>query len=177
MSRIGKLPVAVGSGVKVDLQDNELKVTGSKGSLHANFPKEVGIEFKDAKITVTPKGTSDKARAMWGLSRSLIANMVHGVTHGYNKTLEITGVGYKAAADSQFLTLFLGYSHDIKYVIPQGIHIKCPKLTTIEISGFDKQLVGQVAAEIRKLRKPEPYKGKGIRIDNEKIRRKVGKKK
>jgi large subunit ribosomal protein L6 len=177
MSRVGKMPVAVGSDVKIDLHANGLKVTGPKGSLHAHFPEEVNIEFKDAKITVAPKSASDKARAMWGLSRSLIANMVHGVTHGYTKTLEITGVGYRAAADHHFLTLFLGYSHDIKYVIPKGIHIKCLKPTTIEITGFDKQLVGQVAAEIRKLRKPEPYKGKGIRIDDEKIRRKVGKKK
>jgi large subunit ribosomal protein L6 len=177
MSRIGKLPVIVSSDVKVELSGNTVKISGSKGTLTQSFPEEVAIAFADGKITVSPKSESDRARAMWGLTRNLIANMVTGVSKGYNKVLEIIGVGFRAAADENFLTLFLGYSHEIKYVIPGGISIKCPKPTAIEITGFDKQLVGQVAAEIKSLRKRDPYKGKGIKYDNEVMRRKVGKKK
>ena len=178
MSRVGKNPVEVPSGVTVDIKDMVVTVKGSKGELKQSYNNEVTIEFKDGQIVVTPRNKNDnRSRAMWGLYRALIANMVKGVTDGFTKKLEIQGVGFRAAADKQFLTLNLGYSHDIKYAIPEGIEVKCEKPTLVAISGIDKELVGQVAAEVRALRKPEPYKGKGVRYEGEYVRQKEGKKK
>jgi large subunit ribosomal protein L6 len=177
MSRVGKLPVEFGSNVKVNLNGSAIEVTGAMGSLKETFPSDVMIELIEGKLVVKTTNASIKARALWGLARSLIANMVKGVSVGFSKTLDITGVGFKAAMDGEILAMELGYSHDVKYIAPEGIKIVCPKATQIVISGINKQLVGQVAAEIRALRKPEPYKGKGIRYDNEVIRRKEGKKK
>ena len=179
MSRIGKQPVLVPSEVTVDLSDDVVVVNGKLGRLSYVFDRKVVVEYNkaEAKITVAPKGTDKKDRAMWGLSRTLINNMIVGVSKGFTKTLEINGVGYKASVAGNVLTMFLGYSHDIKYIIPKGIEIKCPKPTQIDIFGFDKQLVGEVAALLRGLRKPEPYKGKGVKYSDEVIVRKVGKKK
>ncbi|MDJ1257467.1 MAG: 50S ribosomal protein L6 [Candidatus Midichloria sp.] len=178
MSRIGKLPITVDSSVQVMLKDNHLKVQGKNGALEKVFAKEVNLSFADGKITVQPIDKNNmRARAMWGLSRTLISNMVKGVHEGWTERLEMTGVGYKATVSNGILVLSLGYSHDIMYAFPKGIEIKCEKPTSISISGADKQLVGQVAAEIRQLRKPEPYKGKGIRYATETIRRKENKKK
>lgn len=177
MSRVGKLPIDLGSNVKVILSGKSIEVTGPMGTLKAAFTNDVTIENVEGKIYVKPRNETIKSKAMWGLVRSLISNMVKGVTTGFTKTLDITGVGFKAILDGELLTLALGFSHDIKYIAPEGIKLVCPKVTQIQISGISKQLVGQVAAEIRALRKPEPYKGKGIRYDNEVVRRKEGKKK
>ena len=179
MSRIGKQPVVVPAGVEIDLADGSIRVTGKLGKLSYSFDNKVIVNYNKAesKIVVAPKGQDKKERAMWGLSRTLINNMIVGVSQGFTKILEINGVGYKAAINGNILTMFLGYSHDIKYIIPQGIDIKCPKPTQIDIFGHDKQLVGEVAALIRSLRKPEPYKGKGVKYSDEVIVRKVGKKK
>ncbi len=179
MSRIGKQPVVVPAGVEIDLAECSIKVTGKLGKLSYSFDHKVIVNYNKAesKIVVAPKGTDKKERAMWGLSRTLINNMIVGVSQGFTKILEINGVGYKAAVNGNILTMFLGYSHDIKYIIPKGIDIKCPKPTQIDIFGYDKQLVGEVAALIRSLRKPEPYKGKGVKYSDEVIVRKVGKKK
>lgn len=178
MSRVGKLPVAIPSGVNVSLSGSELTVKGSKGELKTKMAPEVSVEVKDGKVFVMPVDKNSKrARAMWGMSRSVVRNMVEGVSQGYTVKLEINGVGYRASADKNFLTLALGFSHEIKYAIPAGIEIKCEKPTAVAISGFDKRLVGQVAAEIRALRKPEPYKGKGVRYEGEYVRQKEGKKK
>lgn len=179
MSRIGKQPVIVPAEVSVELSEDSVVVNGKLGRLSYDFNRNVNIEYNKAegRITVSPKGKEKKDRSMWGLSRTLINNMIVGVSKGFSKTLEINGVGYKAAVSGNILTMFLGYSHDIKYIIPNGIEIKCPKPTQIDIFGFDKQLVGEVAALIRGLRKPEPYKGKGVKYSDEVIVRKVGKKK
>lgn len=177
MSRIGKLPVEIASGVKVAISGQEVTVTGSKGTLKAALPREVVVKQEENKITVKPANDSNRARAMWGLSRTLVQNMVTGASAGYTVNLEMNGVGYKAAVQGQKLKLSLGFSHDIDYVIPAGITITAPKPTELVITGADKQKVGQVAAEIRRYRKPEPYKGKGIKYSDEKIRRKEGKKK
>lgn len=177
MSRIGKLPVEIASGVKVAISGQEVTVTGSKGTLKTQLPREVVVKQEENTITVKPANDSNRARAMWGLSRTLVQNMVTGTSQGYTVNLEMNGVGYKAAVQGQKLKLSLGFSHDIDYVIPQGITITAPKPTELVISGADKQKVGQVAAEIRRYRKPEPYKGKGIKYSDEKIRRKEGKKK
>ncbi len=178
MSRVGKLPVAIPSGVNVSVAGGDVTVKGAKGELKAKFGSEVTIEVKDGKVIVLPVNKSNqRARAVWGMSRSIIRNMVEGVSQGFTTKLEINGVGYRASADKNFLTLALGYSHEIKYAIPAGIEIKCEKPTLIAITGFDKRLVGQVAAEIRALRKPEPYKGKGVRYEGEYVRQKEGKKK
>ena len=177
MSRIGKLPVAIASGVKVALQGQQVTVTGSKGTLKAELPREVIVSMEGNFVHVKPANDGQRARAMWGLSRTMVNNMVIGASEGYTVELEMNGVGYKAAVQGQKLNLALGFSHDINYVIPQGITITAPKPTQLIISGADKQKVGQVAAEIRKYRKPEPYKGKGIKYSDEKIRRKEGKKK
>jgi large subunit ribosomal protein L6 len=179
MSRIGKQPVIVSTGVEVDLSKDVIVVSGKLGKLTYSFGNSVSVNYDKAenKIFVTPKGTDKKARSMWGLSRTLINNMIVGVSEGFKKTLEIKGVGYKTAVNGKVLTMFLGYSHDINYIIPEGIEIKCPKPTQVEIFGHDKQQVGEVAALIRSLRKPEPYKGKGVRYSDEVIIRKVGKKK
>ncbi len=178
MSRVGKLPVAIPSGVNVSVAGGDVTVKGAKGELKASFTSDVTIEVKDGKVIVLPVNKSNqRARAMWGMSRNIVRNMVEGVSKGYTKKLEINGVGFRAAADKNFLTLALGFSHEIKYAIPVGIEIKCEKPTLVVISGFDKRLVGQVASEIRALRKPEPYKGKGVRYEGEYVRQKEGKKK
>ena len=177
MSRIGKKPVPVPSGVTVTLEGQTVKVKGSKGELQVQLVDLVDVKHENDEITVSPVDQSKPARSAWGLSRTLIANMVTGVTDGFTKTLEINGVGYRAALQGQGLQLNLGYSHDVVYAIPQGIDIKVPKPTEIIVSGIDKQRVGQVASEIRAWRPPEPYKGKGVKYADETIFRKEGKKK
>ena len=179
MSRIGKQPVIVSTDVEVVLSNDVIVVSGKLGKLTHSIDNSVTVDYNKAenKITVTPKGDDKKSRSMWGLSRTLINNMVVGVSKGFSKTLDINGVGYKTAVKGNILSMFLGYSHDINYIIPNGIEIKCPKPTQIEVFGYDKQQVGQVAALIRSLRKPEPYKGKGVKYADETIIRKVGKKK
>jgi len=177
MSRIGKKPVPVPSGVTVTLEGQTVKVKGSKGELQVKLVDLVEVKHENDEIIVSPVDQSKPARSAWGLSRTLIANMVTGVTDGFTKKLEINGVGYRAALQGQGLQLNLGYSHDVVYAIPQGIDIKVPKPTEIVVSGIDKQRVGQVASEIRAWRPPEPYKGKGVKYADETIFRKEGKKK
>ena len=178
MSRVGKLPIEIPNGVTVDIKDMVVSVKGAKGELKQAYNSDVTVEVKDGQVVVTPRNKHDnRSRAMWGLYRALIANLIKGVSEGFTKKLEIQGVGFKAASDKQFLTLNLGFSHDIKYAIPDGIEVKCEKPTLVAISGINKELVGQVAAEIRALRKPEPYKGKGVRYEGEYVRQKEGKKK
>jgi large subunit ribosomal protein L6 len=177
MSRIGKHPVPVPGGVKVALAGQTLTVSGRLGELERTLPKEVVLAQDDGVIKVQPRDDSKRARAMWGLSRTLVANMVEGVSKGFTRKLVISGVGYRAAVDGKIVNLQLGYSHDIKYAIPDDIEVKCETPTAITISGADRQRVGQIAAELRSFRLPEPYKGKGIRYDDEVILRKEGKKK
>eukprot|EP00456_Euglypha_rotunda_P087394 TRINITY_DN8897_c0_g1_i7.p2 TRINITY_DN8897_c0_g1~~TRINITY_DN8897_c0_g1_i7.p2 ORF type:complete len:178 (+),score=67.43 TRINITY_DN8897_c0_g1_i7:1063-1596(+) len=177
MSRTGKKPVAVPSGVTASIADGELSVKGPKGTLSMPLANEVTYSIEDGVIAVKPANDSKRARAFWGMQRTLVQNLVTGVTDGFTKVLEITGVGYRANAQGKMLKLQLGYSHDVDFTIPEGIEIKTPDNTTIEITGIDKQQVGQVAAEIRRWRKPEPYKGKGIKYRGEYIFRKEGKKK
>jgi large subunit ribosomal protein L6 len=177
MSRIGKHPVPVPGGVEVALAGQALTVSGKLGELRRTLPKEVIVTHDDGAITVQPRGESKRARAMWGLSRTLVANMVEGVAKGFTRKLVISGVGYRAAVDGKIVNLQLGYSHDIKYAIPDDIKVTCETPTAITISGADRQKVGQIAAELRGFRLPEPYKGKGIRYDDEVILRKEGKKK
>ena len=177
MSRIGKHPVAIPAGVKVALAGQALTVSGKLGELRRTLPKEVVVAEDDGAITVQPRGESKRARAMWGLSRTLVANMVDGVSKGFTRKLVISGVGYRAAVDGKIVNLQLGYSHDIKYAVPDDIEVRCETPTAITISGADRQKVGQIAAELRAFRLPEPYKGKGIRYDDEVILRKEGKKK
>jgi large subunit ribosomal protein L6 len=177
MSRIGKQPVAVPSGVTVSIDGQTVKVKGPKGELESVLVDLVAVSQEDGHVKVAPREESIAARAAWGLSRTLIANMVTGVTTGFSKSLEITGVGYRAALLGKALQLNLGYSHDVSYAIPEGISIATPRPTAIVVSGIDKQKVGQVAAEIREWRKPEPYKGKGVRYAGEHVYRKQGKKK
>ena len=177
MSRIGKHPVPVPQGVQVALAGQTLTVAGKLGRLEHTLPKEVQIARNDGAIVVQPRGDSKRARSMWGLSRTLVANMVDGVSKGFTRKLVISGVGYRAAVDGKILNLQLGYSHDIKYAVPEDIDVKCETPTAITITGADRQRVGQIAAELRQFRLPEPYKGKGIRYDDEVIRRKEGKKK
>lgn len=177
MSRIGKKPVVVPQDVKLDIAANKVVVEGKLGNLENSFPKEVKFINEDNAIKVLPVDNSKRARAMWGMSRSLLQNMIDGVTKGFVERLEIHGVGYKTSVDDIYLTLNLGFSHEIKYEIPKGITIKAEKPTLLVISGCDKQKVGVVAAEIIKLRPPEPYKGKGVRYEGQQILRKEGKKK
>jgi large subunit ribosomal protein L6 len=177
MSRIGKHPVRIPDGVKVALAGQTVTVSGKLGQLERTLPKEVMLAQDDGAITVRPRTESKRARAMWGLSRTLVANMVEGVSKGFTKKLVISGVGYRAAVDGKIINLQLGYSHDIKYAVPDDIDVKCETPTAITITGADRQRVGQVASELRAFRLPEPYKGKGIRYDDEVIRRKEGKKK
>jgi large subunit ribosomal protein L6 len=177
MSRIGKHPVPIPAGVKVALAGQALTVSGKLGELRRTLPKEVVVAQDDGAITVQPRGESKRARAMWGLSRTLVANMVDGVSKGFTRKLMISGVGYRAAVDGKIVNLQLGYSHDIKYAVPDDIEVRCETPTAITISGADRQKVGQIAAELRSFRLPEPYKGKGIRYDDEVILRKEGKKK
>jgi large subunit ribosomal protein L6 len=177
VSRIGKHPVAVPGGVEVAIAGQTLTVKGARGELSHTFADEVEVAREDDRIWVKPRTEDRRARSMWGLSRSLVNNMVQGVSAGFTRTLEITGVGFRAAVDGSYLNLQLGYSHEIKLAVPPDVEIACPRPTAITITGADKQRVGQIAAEIRALRKPEPYKGKGIRYDGEHVRRKEGKKK
>ena len=177
MSRIGKKPVVVPAGVTAQIADGTLTVKGPKGTLTLSLADDVTYKVEDGSISVQPANDTKRARAFWGMQRTLVQNLVTGVTEGYTKVLEITGVGYRANAQGKNLKLQLGYSHDVDFAVPEGIEIKTPDNTTIEISGIDKQKVGQVAAEIRRWRKPEPYKGKGIKYRGEFIFRKEGKKK
>ncbi len=177
MSRIGKKPVAVPKGVTASVQGQTVKVKGPKGELSFSAGDRVSLAMQHEAINVEPRNETKQARAEWGMARTQIANLRTGVTKGYERRLEISGVGYRATVQGQKLDLALGYSHEIKYPIPAGIKIECPKPTEIVISGIDRQKVGQVAAEIRAYRPPEPYKGKGVKYANEYIFRKEGKKK
>ena len=177
MSRIGKVPVPVPAGVTTNIEGKVLSVKGPKGTLTLTMRDEISYTLGDGSIAVKPANDSKQARAFWGMQRTLVENLVTGVTEGYTKVLEITGVGYRANAQGRNLKLQLGFSHDVDFPVPEGIEVKTPDNTTVEITGIDKQKVGQVAAEIRRWRKPEPYKGKGIRYRGEYIFRKEGKKK
>jgi large subunit ribosomal protein L6 len=177
MSRIGKKPIPVPAGVTVSLSGQDVAVKGPKGELRMALVEHVLAKMEQGAVQVDPRDQSKLARSCWGMSRTMISNMIRGVTQGYTKSLEISGVGYRAAVQGKSLQLNLGYSHDVSYPIPEGIDIKTPKPTEIVISGIDKQRVGQVAAEIREYRGPEPYKGKGVKYSTERIFRKEGKKK
>ncbi len=177
MSRIGKKPITVPAGATATIDGSTVTVKGPKGELSFTLSDDVRAELGEDGIVVSPVDDSKRARSMWGLSRSMVANIVAGVTDGAEKRLEISGVGYRAAVQGRELQLNLGFSHEVKYAIPEGIDIACPKPTEIVVSGIDKQRVGQVAAEIRKYRPPEPYKGKGVKYAGEYIFRKEGKKK
>ena len=177
MSRIGKKPVTIPGGVTAAVDGQEIKVKGPKGELSHVLVEDVIAKLENGEIEVAMREDTKQARAMWGMSRTMVANLVTGVTEGFTKRLEITGVGYRAAVQGQNLQLQLGYSHDVQYPIPQDIQVQCPKPTEVIITGIDKQKVGQVAAEIRRFRPPEPYKGKGVRYAGEFILRKEGKKK
>jgi large subunit ribosomal protein L6 len=177
MSRIGKKPVAVPQGVTANVEGQTIKVKGAKGALQFVVPDDVTVKMDKGGIQLDPKNETKKARSMWGTSRTLVANLMAGVTKGFEENLEITGVGYRAAVQGKSLNLQLGFSHDVNYPIPEGITIATPKPTEIKITGMDKQKVGQVAAEIRGYRPPEPYKGKGVKYAGEYIFRKEGKKK
>ncbi len=177
MSRIGKKPVPMPAGVTASTQGQTLTVKGPKGTLSMQMIEDISYEIQDGAISVQPGNETKRARAFWGMHRTLVQNLVTGVTDGFTKVLEITGVGYRAAAQGKNLRLQLGYSHDVNVPVPDGIDIRTPDATTVEISGIDRQKVGQLAAEIRRWRKPEPYKGKGIKYRGEFIFRKEGKKK
>lgn len=177
MSRIGKKPVAIPSGVTASIADGTLSVKGPKGTLSLGLVDDINYEVKEGEISVLPANDGKRARAFWGMQRTLVNNLVTGVTEGFSVVLEITGVGYRANAQGRKLKLQLGFSHDVDLDVPEGIEVKTPDQTTVEVSGIDKQKVGQFAAEVRRWRKPEPYKGKGIRYRGEFIFRKEGKKK
>lgn len=178
MSRIGKKPIEIPKGVTVDIKDQTVKVKGPKGERELTLVSEVTAQMGEDGIIVSPVKEKDgRHRSMWGMQRTMVENMVIGVTDGFKKELEINGVGYRAQVQGKNLQLALGFSHDVLFPIPDGIEIKCPKPTAVEISGIDKQQVGQVAANIREYRPPEPYKGKGIKYVDEYIFRKEGKKK
>jgi large subunit ribosomal protein L6 len=177
MSRIGKRPVALPSGVTATTEGQILSVKGPKGTLSLQMRDEIRYDISEDGISVQPANETKQARAFWGMQRTLVQNLVTGVSEGFTKVLEITGVGYRATAQGKNLRLQLGYSHDVNVEVPEGIEVKTPDNTTVEVSGIDRQKVGQVAAEIRRWRKPEPYKGKGIKYRGEYIFRKEGKKK
>ena len=177
MSRIGKKPVAIPGGVTATINDRLLVVSGPKGELSMPLVDDISYTIDAGQIAVLPASDTKRARSYWGMQRTLVSNLVTGVSDGFTKVLEITGVGYRASVQGSNLKLQLGYSHDVDFAIPAGITIKTPDPTTVEITGSDKQRVGQVAAEIRRWRKPEPYKGKGIKYRGEFIFRKEGKKK
>ena len=177
MSRIGNKAVAVPTGVTANVEGQTVKVKGPKGALQLVLADDVSITMDKGSITVEPRGEGKRARSLWGTSRTRIANLISGVTKGFEEKLEITGVGYRAAVQGKSLNLQLGFSHDVNFAIPEGIAIATPKPTEIVITGIDKQKVGQVAAEIRGYRPPEPYKGKGVKYAGEYIFRKEGKKK
>jgi large subunit ribosomal protein L6 len=177
MSRVGKKPVAIPSGVTASVEGQTVKVKGPKGALSLVLHGDVVAKVEGNEVKVDPRGDTKRARAMWGTYRSLLANVMAGVTKGFERKLEITGVGYRAAVQGKNLQVQLGYSHDIVYPIPEGITIAVPKPTEIIVSGIDGQKVGHVAAEIRAFRKPEPYRGKGVKYSDEYVFRKEGKKK
>ena len=177
MSRIGKKPVAIPAGVTANIENGTLTVKGPKGTLSMGLADDVEYKLEDGSISVTPANDTRRSRDFWGMQRTLVSNLVEGVTDGFTKVLEITGVGYRASAQGKKLKLQLGYSHDVDLDVPEGLEVKTPDQTTVEISGIDKQAVGQFAAEIRRWRKPEPYKGKGVKYRGEYIFRKEGKKK
>src|SRR5262245_52154733 len=177
MSRVGKNPVAVPSGVTITVNGDVVTAKGKLGESKLTLSNQVTAKLQDGKFVCAPVNDSKKARMQWGTTRNLVRNMVQGVSQGFKKNLEINGVGYRAAVQGKVLQLQLGYSHDVNFPIPEGIQIKCEKPTAISITGHDKQKVGQVAAEIRCYRGPEPYKGKGIKYEGETILRKEGKKK
>lgn len=177
MSRIGKKPVAIPSGVTVTLNGTDLTVKGPKGELAMSFVPEVVVAQEENAIAIDPINKTKRARSMWGMQRTMVANMFEGVTNGYSKKLEINGVGYRAQAKGSILNLQLGFSHEVDFPVPEGVKIETPDQTTVIVSGIDKQKVGQTAAKIREYRKPEPYKGKGIKYEGEYIFRKEGKKK
>ncbi|HVV95200.1 MAG TPA: 50S ribosomal protein L6 [Hyphomicrobiales bacterium] len=177
MSRIGKRAVAVPQGVTASLDGQTVTMKGPKGQLAFELHGDIVAKLEDGQLKVDPREETKRARSMWGMSRTMVQNLVTGVTAGFEKRLDIEGVGYRAAVQGKTLTLALGYSHDVVYPIPEGITIACPRPTEVVVSGIDRQKVGQVAAEIREFRKPEPYKGKGVRYRGEFIFRKEGKKK
>ena len=177
MSRIGKRSVAFPSGVTANINGNTLSVKGPKGSLEMGLSDLIEYKLEDGEISVKPANDTRQARNHWGMQRTMVSNLVEGVTEGFSKTLQISGVGYRANAQGKTLKLQLGYSHDVDLTVPEGLKVETPDQTTVIISGIDKQAVGQFAAEIRRWRKPEPYKGKGIKYQGEYIFRKEGKKK
>lgn len=177
MSRVGKNPVQIPQGVQVSLANGIFTVKGKQGELSTPVSEHVDTVIEDSQVIIRPKSKAVASRTMWGTTRALIANMVRGVSEGYSKSLEITGTGFRASVQGSNLVMNLGYSHDIVYPIPADIKITTPRPTAIVVEGKSKQRVGQVALDIRNFRKPEPYKGKGVRYDNEVIRRKEGKKK
>lgn len=177
MSRIGKRPVPVPAGVTVTVEGQKVKAKGPKGELEFVINDEVLIKFEDNELTVSPRDQSKDARSKWGMARSMVEGIFEGVNSGFERKLEINGVGYRAAMQGKNLQLSLGFSHDVVYDVPEGVTIAVPKPTEIVVSGINKQQVGQVAAEIRKYRSPEPYKGKGVKYAGERIVRKEGKKK
>ena len=177
MSRLGKLPVAIPDKVTVNVASDFITIKGPKGELKTLVNSDVVVSVTEGKVWVKPANDSQRSRAMWGTIRANVKNLVEGVTNGYKKQLDINGVGYRAAAQGQILSLALGFSHEIKYIIPAGITVTVDKQTIVHLAGADKQMLGQVAAEIRRLRPPEPYKGKGIKYSTETVRRKEGKKK
>lgn len=177
MSRVGKYPVEIPAGVQVAIANGTLTAKGKLGELSLRLSEHVKTEIEDNRVSVAPLGNARQARMMWGTTRALVACMVKGVSAGYSKTMEITGTGYRAAVQGSNLVINLGFSHDVVYPVPAGIKISCERPTAITVEGMDKRLVGQVAAEIRAFRPPEPYKGKGVRYVDETIRRKEGKKK
>jgi large subunit ribosomal protein L6 len=177
MSRVGKNPVPIPAGVQVDISGQTVKAKGKKGELSLVVSDEIAVSKDGDKVVLAMRNDTRRSRVLWGTSRNLVRNMVHGAHEGFTVNMEISGVGYRAQADAKTLKMQLGYSHDIMFPIPTGIAIKTPKPTEIEVSGADKQKVGQVAAVIRSMRPPEPYKGKGIKYSTETILRKEGKKK
>jgi large subunit ribosomal protein L6 len=177
MSRIGKKIIAVPASATVTIDGQTVSVKGPKGQTSWTVVDEIEVRLEGGELSLTPRNDSTRAKAMWGLSRTLVANMVHGVTEGFEQVLELVGVGYRAALKGNDLSLQLGFSHDIDVPPPAGVSFAVPKQTEIRISGFDKQAVGEIAAKIRRIRPPEPYKGKGVRYAGEKVRRKEGKKK
>ncbi len=177
MSRIGKYPVPVPAGVQVALAGRRLTAKGKLGELHLDLTDHVDATVEDGRVAIAPRGAERQAQMMWGTTRALVASMVQGVSAGYTKAMEIQGTGFRAAVQGKDLVINLGFSHDVRYPVPAGITITTPRPTAIVVQGVDKRLVGQVAAEIRAFRPPEPYKGKGVRYENEAVRRKEGKKK
>jgi large subunit ribosomal protein L6 len=177
MSRVGKYPVPLPAGVEVAVEHQVLTAKGRLGQMSLPLTDLVDVSVAAGSVTIAPRGSERQARMMWGTTRALVANMVKGVSVGYVRSMEITGTGYRAAVQGSNLVMNLGFSHDVVYAIPPGIKIVCERPTAIKVEGVDKRLVGQVAAEIRAWREPEPYKGKGVKYDNETIRRKQGKKK